>query len=133
MRFNILSDAHWESKIDQVLNELSDFGFRRHFESKKYGSGLLGLTVVFMCQDPALNLKRRLRHSKKESKVYMDIMLDLPAMKTGELDARKREVAQRLFDEVPVVLSGYKIPDFDKDAFVADLRVWIDRIGWRKL
>ncbi len=131
MRFNILADSHWESNLEKVLNELSDFGFRRHFEALNYGAGLHGLTVVFMCQDPAMNLKRRLKLSKKESKLYMDIMLDLPTMKAALPEERKRMVAQRLFDEVPEVLSGYKIPDFNKEAFAADLREWIDEIGWR--
>jgi hypothetical protein len=85
-----------------------------------------------MCQDPALNLKRRLRHSKKESKIYMDIMLDLPAMRNATSDSRKQEVAQRIFDEVPEVLGRFKIPDFDREEFVADLREWINGTGWRK-
>lgn len=131
MRLNILADSHWESNLDKVLNDISDFGFRRHFEALNYGAGLLGVTVVFMCQDPALNLKRRIRHSKKESKLYMDIMLDLSVMKAATPEARKHEVAQRLFDEVPEVLSRYKIPDFNQDAFVTDLRSWIESIGWK--
>lgn len=131
MRFNILADSHWESNLDKVLNELSDFGFRRHFEALNYGAGLHGVTVVFMCQDPALNLRRRIRHAKKESKLYMDIMLDLPTMKVASSEELKRVVAQRLYDEVPEVLAGYKILDFNKGAFAADLREWIDGIGWR--
>jgi vacuolar-type H+-ATPase subunit F/Vma7 len=131
MRLNILADSHWESNLDKVLNDLSNFEFRRHFEALNYGAGLHGVTVVFMCQDPALNLKRRIRHSKKESKLYMDIMLDLPTMKAASPEERKRLVAQRLFDEVPEVLSGYKIPDFDKEAFNAEFRAWVENIAWK--
>ncbi len=132
LRLNILADVHWESKIDRVLNELSSFGYRQTFESKDYGAGLKGITVLFICQDVALNLKRRIRLSKKEMKLYMDIMLDLEAMKSASPEERKREVAQRLFNEVPEILGGYKIVDFNRDAFVADLRMWIDGIGWRQ-
>jgi hypothetical protein len=28
MRFNLLSDANWESKVDKVLDSLSNFGYR---------------------------------------------------------------------------------------------------------
>ena len=131
MRLNILADSHWESNLDKVLNDLSDFEFRRHFAALDYGAGLLGVTVVFMCQDPALNLKRRIRHAKKESKLYMDIMLDLPTMKAASPEERKQIVAQRLFDEVPEVLSGYKIPDFDKESFIAEFRAWIESTAWK--
>ena len=37
----------------------------------------------------------------------------------------------RLFDEVPEVLSDCKILNFNKEAFIADLRTWIDGSGWR--
>jgi len=30
------------------------------------------------------------------------------------------------------VLSKYTIPDFDKDAFLTDIRAWIDTTGWRQ-
>ncbi len=40
MNLFISSDAHWESGLGQVLDELSDFKFRQHFEQLDYGSGL---------------------------------------------------------------------------------------------
>lgn len=131
MELFISSDTHWESRVDQVLNELTDHELRQYFEGRDYGSGLAGVSVIFMCRDPSYNFKRRIKLSKKEKNLYLDIMLDLPTMKAATPEERKRVVAQRLYDEVPEVLSGYKIPDFNKDAFVADLRGRIDRIGWR--
>ncbi len=131
MRLGILADVDWQSKIDRTVLELADFKFRQHFEPLDYGEGLAGLTVIFMCRDPAHNFKRRLKLSKKERSLYMDIMLDLESMKSATPEARKREVAQRLFDEVPEVLSGYKITNFNRDAFVADLQAWINSTGWR--
>lgn len=131
MRLNILSDSHWEARLGPILNELSDTMFRQRFEGLDYGKGLTGVTVVFMCQDPSLNLKRRIRHSKKEAKVYLDIMLDLPTMKGSTPVERKRIVAQSLYDEVPSVLGTFKIVDFDRDSFVSDFCAWIDGLGWR--
>lgn len=54
MRFNILADFHCEAKIDYVINEISDLGFRQYFEERDYGPGLDGVTVVLMCQEPDL-------------------------------------------------------------------------------
>jgi hypothetical protein len=130
MHLRVTGDTDAEAGIGPVIIELSG-PTRQHFVPKNYGPGLLGIGIVLMCQDPALNLKRRIRHSKNESKLYMDIMLDLPTMKVAAPEERKRLVAQRLLDEVPEVLSGYKLPDFNKDAFVSDFREWIDGIGWR--
>ena len=69
MRFNVLTDSDWESRVDQVLNEMSDLGYRRYFEERNYGPGLVAVTVVLMCQEPELNLKRRVRLAKKEKKL----------------------------------------------------------------
>src|SRR5215212_8526993 len=130
MRVNVLADAHWESRVDQLLKELSATGFRQHFETRDYGEGLTGVTVVLMAQDPSLGLRRRVRHSKREGKLYLDIMLDLPTMRAAEPLERKRIVAERLAEEVPAELGRYKFKDFDEARFVADFRDWIASTGW---
>ena len=122
MRFNLLSDTDWEAKVDRTLDELSDLGYRAYFESRNYGSSLSAVTVVFVCQDPGLNLKRRMRLVKKEKKLYMDIMLNLAEMKTADPEDGKRIVADRLITEVPAVIAKYRFDDFDSATFVADLR-----------
>lgn len=130
MHLRLTGDTAAAAGIGPIITELSG-PTRQHFLPKSYGASLLGICIVLMCQDPALNLKRRIRHSKKESMLYMDIMLDLPTMKAASPEERKRLVMQRLHGEVPEVLSRYKIPDFNKEAFVADLREWIEITGWK--
>ena len=130
MHFRVTGDTDAAAGIAPIVIDLSG-PTRQHFLPKVYGAGLNWIVVVLMCQDPELNLKRRIRHAKKESTLYMDIMLDLPTMKATSPEERKRIVAQRLFDEVPEVLSGYRIPDFDKDSFASDLRFWITSNGWK--
>ncbi len=131
MRLFITCDANWESKVDRVLSDLVGLKFRQHFEQREYGFGLTGLSVILMCRDPSHNFKRRIKLSKKEKNLHLDIMLDLASMKEASPAERKREVAQRLFDEVPEVLSRYRIPDFDREAFIADFQAWVESIGWR--
>ena len=123
MRFNILGDFDWEARVDQVLDSLSKSGYRSYFEQRDYGPGLAGITVVLMCQAPELNLRRRVQLSKKEKKLYMDIMLDLAEMKRVDRSRRKTLVTERLIREVPEVLSKYKISDFDSARFIEDFRL----------
>ena len=125
MRFNILSDAEWESKIRDGLKAISTSGYQRVFEERDYGTGLRGVIVVLMCRDPKLNFKQRIRFTKKEKKLYMDIMLDLNLMQHSEPAVRKKIVIQRLADEVPAILHKYAFPDFDEPRFVADLKEWL--------
>jgi hypothetical protein len=129
MRLNLLGDIDWESKVDQVLASLSDSDYRSYFQERDYGAGLVGVTVVLMCQDPALNLKRRIRLSKKEKKLYMDIMLDLAEMKAAaDLATRRRIVFERLLKEVPEVVSKYSISDFDAVRFIDDFRMFFENV-----
>ncbi|CAN5785335.1 hypothetical protein BH09VER1_BH09VER1_18220 [soil metagenome] len=138
MRLSILCDIHWESRVDLILNELPDY--RERFESRDYGRGLNCIAVILMCRNPELNFKRRIKLKnekgafREEKVLYMDIMLDLPTMSAfdrTDRGSRRKIIAQRLYDEVPEVLSRYKIADFERDAFIADFRSWIDELDWR--
>jgi len=130
MRFNILCDADWESRVDQVLNGLSDFGYRQYFEERDYGSGMIGITVVLMCQDPGLNLKQRIRFSKKEKKLYIDVMLNLTEMKASNTEQRRNIVATHLVSSVHEVVAKRKIEEFNSIAFISDFDNWMQTTGW---
>ncbi len=130
MKLNILGDTHWESKVDQLIDALTELDYRSYFEEFDYGSGLNKIAVFLMCQNPELNLKQRIRLSKKEKTLYMDIMLDLPTMKSVDMSNRKRIVAEKLIQEIPAIVSKYKLPDFDTPRFIADLQAWIHSIEW---
>ncbi|HRE56822.1 MAG TPA: hypothetical protein PLW09_03290 [Candidatus Kapabacteria bacterium] len=130
MRFNILSDADWDSKIDKVLDTFSDFGYRRLFEEKNYGDSLYGITVVFMCRNTEYNFKQRIKYSKKEKKIYLDIMLDLNQFKQIEQREKERIVAQKLISEIPPIISKYKFTNFDLPSFEADLKKMLIKIKW---
>jgi hypothetical protein len=130
MRLSILGDYNRESGLGQVTIDLSRADYKEYFAAKNYGNGLLGVAVIFMCRNPALNFKQRVRLSKKKKILYMDIMLDLPEMKSLTHEARRRLAIQRLSKEVPETLFKYEIPDFDKGLFTSDLKSWLDSLGW---
>lgn len=127
-RFNILADFYWESKIDKVLDTLSETGYRRFFSEQYYGSTLNGITVLLICQDPSLNLKQRIRLSKKEKTIYMDIMLDLNQFLKIEQKEREKIVVEKLINEVPVIIKKYRLEDFDILKFESDLKKWMIKI-----
>lgn len=127
-RFNILGDFFWESGIEKVLETFSDSGYRKFFQEKNYGSTLEGLTVLLMCQDSSLNLKRRIRLSKKERKLYIDILLDLPYFVNISHIERVHFILEKLLFEIPDTLRKYNLEDFDLQRFELDLRSWVETI-----
>lgn len=119
MRFNILSDANWEAKIDHVQRVLDLWNFFYH---RNYGNDLSGgIVVVLMCRDPEYKFKQRIRFSKKEQKLYMDIMLDYLNFVTASHAQRRQMVAKHLQTEIPLVIAKYKFKDFDLERFSTDL------------
>ena len=78
-----------------------------------------------MCRHPERNFKQRIRFAKKEKTLFMDIMLDLEQMRQAEHKDRKRIIAERVVDEVPIVLRKQSIEDFDEARFVHDLNNWL--------
>lgn len=85
--------------------------------------------MILVCHDPALALKRRVRLSKKERKLYFDILLDLPEMKNSDQASRKKMVAEKLLKETSEILKKYNIGNFDQTRFIADFQEWIVGMG----
>jgi len=128
MRFFITCDSDWEAKVDKVLDALDQTGYRKFFAEQDYGKSLDGVTVVLMCQDPALNLKQRIRYSKKEKKIYMDIMLDMFQFIRIDQKERNRIVVEKLIAEMPPIIAKYKLGDFNLSMFKAHLSEWMTKI-----
>jgi len=128
MRFLITCDSDWEAKIDKVLDALYDTGCKEFFDKQNYGSSLDCVAVVLMCQNPALNLRRRIRQSKKEKTIYLDIMLDLNQFLRINQKERNRIVAEKLVAEVPPIIAKYKLGDFNLSMFKSHLSKWMTKV-----
>ena len=124
----ITSDANSESGVGEVAVEICG-PTRKHFATRNYGAGLRGIGVVLMCRNPELNFKTRLRLSKKDKRLSMDIMLDLAQMHDADHNGRKQMICERLTEEIPAVVSKYPIGDFDDARFAEDLKAWLTEIG----
>lgn len=121
MRLRVSADAWWESRVDAVLYWLASTSYWIRFEEEEdYGSGLDGVIIFLICREPEFNFKRRIRYSRKDKKIYMDIMPSLPEFINLAPDERKRKVVDALLKEVPEVVGKYKIEDFDTQRFLSD-------------
>lgn len=123
MYIRTTGDTAAESKVGQVIYSISGPTEDR-FAKKDYGAGSPGIVVVLMCQDPALNLKRRVRFAKKDNKLYLDVKLDLDEMKAAKPAARRRIILARIHRDVAEVIARYRLPDFDSAKFLKDLQAW---------
>ncbi len=127
----ITGDITTESGVGPVIDAISGPAYD-HFTPKEYGIGLIGVCVVLMCTDPRLDLKRRVRLSKKDRTLYMDIMLNHGDMAATTASRRKQVIVERIGAEVPEILSKYTIACFDRDAFLTDLGKWLSSLARKK-
>jgi len=128
MDFVVLCDADWESRVSKVVSALSDTGYLHFFQEHSYGESLKGIVVALICQDPDLNLKRRIRFSKVEKTIYMDIMLDLNLFKKLEQKERNKIAIEKIIAEVPLIIKKYKINDFSLAKFMADVNNFFKKV-----
>ncbi|HMT54766.1 MAG TPA: hypothetical protein PKD16_16945 [Saprospiraceae bacterium] len=128
MRFFITCDSFWEAQVDKVIDRIDDTGYKRYFSEQDYGTSLDGITVVLMCQAPNLNLKQRIRLSKKEKKIYLDIMLDLPHFLEIAQKDKEKIIVDKLIAEIPPIITKYKLEDFNLAKFETDLENWMSKI-----
>src|SRR6266851_2136485 len=130
MKMFITCDIWWESKVDKVLDDFADLGFRRFFEEKDYGESVAEIGIILMCQRASLNLKQRIRFAKQKRDFSMDIMLDLEQMMQLDHESRRKIIAEKIVTEVQLVLRKYKFKDFDLPRFSKDLSDWFKQHGW---
>ena len=125
MHLRITGDISFASGVGEVIEGLSG-PMREHFATRDYGGGLRGIVVCLMCRGQDLKFKRRIRLSKKERFLYMDVMLDLDEMRSLTKQSRFEIVVRRLKTEIPAIFNKYKIPDFDDRRLQSDLCGWLD-------
>ena len=130
MKFFVTYDANIESGLIDLLNKMNDEGFYDYFAEKFYDDSGIEIVVILMCRSPYLKFKQRIRFSKKENRLYTDIMLGYEHMTTTATAGRKRYVAEKLINEVPQIIAKYKFRDFDLKRFSSDLSHWFEDHGW---
>ena len=129
MRFFITSDSDSESAVGEATFGMTR-SFDEYFRHRFYDDSGLEMAVCLMCRDPYWNFKQRIRFSRKENCLYMDIMLDLETMKTTDRQTRKRIIGNKIVDEIPQIVASKKFKNFDLPRFSSDLRKWFEEHGW---
>jgi hypothetical protein len=122
MNLNILCDANWESKIDHALKVL-DTGV---MNERDYGDGLVKLVVILNCRDPALEHKQRIRFSRKEKILYIDVMLELETFIRATHVSRRRRISEALLQQLGSAMKTRKIANFNVEEFMQDLSILLD-------
>ena len=121
MRFMISADIDIKSGIEEVLSILHGTGYIKYFKTKNYGEDIECVFIVLMCRDESLNFKQRIRHSKKEKTIYLDIMLKLSEYIKASPEWRMKTTIKNIFEELSRIIRKYKIKNFASEMFISDV------------
>jgi hypothetical protein len=129
-KFQLLSDTDSESGILIAKQKITSNGFNKYITSENYGSDLNGIVIILMCRKPEIVFKKRLRLSKKEKVLYMDIMLDYDLFNNMAFEQRITQICKTLLVELSQVLKKYKFQDFKSDELIKKLENWFVSYGF---
>lgn len=129
-KFQLLSDTDSESGILIAKQQITSNGFNKYITSESYGSDLNGIVIILMCRKPEIVFKKRLRLSKKEKVLYMDIMLDYDLFNNMAFEQRITQICKTLLVELLQVLKKYKFQDFKSDELIKKSENWFVNYGF---
>lgn len=129
-KFQLLSDTDSESGILIAKQQITSNGFNKYITSENYGSDLNGIVIILICRKPEIVFKKRLRLSKKEKVLYMDIMLDYDLFNNMTFEQRITQICKTLLVELSQVLKKYKFQDFKSNELIKKLENWFVNYGF---
>ncbi|HET6983762.1 MAG TPA: hypothetical protein VFI53_16580 [Myxococcaceae bacterium] len=140
MRVFVTSDSAAGTGVGEASGSICE-KMEKEFKPKTFGPGLSEVVIVLMCRDPEYGFKQRVRHSRAERILYLDVMLDWDemlragpkrrmagtrdafALRSAVLDAMKRTVRE--------VFARRRVSDFDVPGFLGEFDAVCDRLGNR--
>ncbi|HIE4003932.1 hypothetical protein [Stenotrophomonas sp. NRRL B-14846] len=129
MKLDFTADYDWQSRIDRILYYYVDNA--SEFDARSYGDEVTSVALLLLCQDPELNLSRRVQFRRKKAEFYTDVMLDLPTIVPLSMKEKMRYVSRELLEQLSEQLNKVKFKDFDKIRFIGDLEIWLKDIESR--
>jgi len=128
MKVEIFVEWSYELGIDafKVLAFTDSIG--EEFEKRVYGNGISTIGIVLICRPQ--DFRQRKRFLKNVGRFEYDILLDFESIKNAEIEEKKRIIKGQIVEVSEQTFSKYKFEDFDKRAFIGDLKEVTDDIEW---
>jgi hypothetical protein len=111
------------SKVFPLLD-----GLKGGFGEKYYGTSVSRISVVMTCM--AKDFKQRKRFKKDTKEFAYDILLDYFLIRHSEVAEKKAIIRRQMVEITEQTFSKYKFEDFDKAAFLADIKEIVNSVIW---
>lgn len=111
------------SKLYPVRNELHD-----QFLDRNYGISIDTIWLIIVCMES--DYRRRTIFRAKQKRFEYDIYIDLEKMREAGLEEKKQIVIAAILTGTENNFSKQKVPDFNKEQFLADLKEILNNLKW---
>lgn len=127
---NLRITLEWDEQCGITANRIYSLrdGIEKAFSLKNYGGSISRIGVVMTCMNKDLNQRKRYKKDTKEF-IY-DILLDYFLIKNKERTQKEEIIQEQIIEITEQTFSKYKFDDFDKAAFLTDLRKAVANIEW---
>jgi len=132
MNIGFTADTFWEAKVDDILYYLID-NMEHEFLDKQYGKNNLGIIICLFCYNNILKINKTgnaVEYYKKKNQIAYNVILDFELMKRGTEVEKRISVANEIINQTKVILDEYNFKDFDKEAFIIDLKLFFVNHKW---
>lgn len=129
-RLLITCDTNQETGIRDAILSLTANNFYNFIEEVNYGNTLQHLAIFFMCLDPKIQFKPRIRFTRMDQTLCLDIILDYYQFVMMTHEQRVSELCKKLILEMPVIIQKYEIIDFDLDKLVRKFSQWFNEYNF---
>lgn len=128
MNFRIALE--WDEECGLSLSKMYPFreGVEEKMSNKDYGKGIQYVSIVLVCRPH--DFKQRKRFKKDVRRLEYDILIDYFQIKHVLLDDKKNIIRRQVYEITEQVFAKYKFEDFDKDAFLSDLKAIVKLVEW---
>ena len=125
-RLLLTADSNIETGVGDASVIIASNDFYKFMEVQEYGEDIKHLAILFICRDPELKFKQRIRYTKKDQALCIDLMLDYNQFVEMSMQQRISTMCEKVLEEIPSIVKKYKFSDFDLDKLINNFSYWFD-------
>ena len=122
MEIRITSDAWWETRVGESLNQFSLRKINDYFYLKNYGQELERIVICFFCCNPEDydHLEQKVKFNKKKKHLSIFFVLEYELFMKINNTERERIIFDIMKNDVPDIIKKKTSSQFNLNDFIND-------------
>ena len=120
----------WDEQCGILLSKMYPLvdGIKSALQEKEYGISITQIWTVLTCRPK--DFKQRKQFKKDIGRFEYEFLLDYFLIKSVEVEQKKAIIRRQIIEITEQTFSKYKFADFDKAAFLSDMKEIVNSVAW---